>query len=131
MIKYPSCTAAKKAIVQMKTPLYFKSTIDSVNGKINNTIPVTLFIKVCLAASFFLNDISRNDIDNFYDCNHTNPYTKPYRNYQNRKQFYHTATTNVISAKVSSLEPNSLAVLVFLATVPSIISVNPATKYKI
>ncbi len=34
-------------------PLYFKSTIDSVNGRINNTTPVTLFIRVCFAANFF------------------------------------------------------------------------------
>ena len=40
------------------------------------------------------------------------------------------AATNVRSAMVSSLEPNSLAVFVFLAIVPSIIAVNPAAKYK-
>ena len=41
------------------------------------------------------------------------------------------AATNTMSAMVSSLEPNSLAVFVFLAIGPSTISVNPATKYKI
>ena len=45
--------------------------------------------------------------------------------------FIMQAKVNTISAIVSSLEPNSLAVPVFLAIVPSIISVNPATKYKI
>lgn len=40
-------------------------------------------------------------------------------------------TVNTISAIVSSFEPNSLTVSVFLATVPSIISVRPAVKYKV
>nr|WP_278286157.1 hypothetical protein [Eubacterium oxidoreducens] len=37
--------------------------------------------------------------------------------------------TNTISAIVSSFEPNSLTVPVFLATAPSIISENPAAIY--
>ena len=46
------------------------------------------------------------------------------------KNFIRQITTNTKSAKVSSLEPNSLTVFIFLATVPSIISVNPANRYK-
>ena len=41
------------------------------------------------------------------------------------------ATTNTKSATLSNLAPNLLEEFVFLAILPSIISVNPQTKYRI
>ena len=45
--------------------------------------------------------------------------------------FIEQTSTNTKSANVSSLDPNLLTAPVFLATVPSIISVNPQNRYSV
>ena len=126
---YPSCIAAKVAAAHTTIALYFKSMNDSVSGKQNNSAPVTLFITECTAI-ILLYLITTEMILMILISAITaiQIYSHIGMSSIGSSLVRHTATKRR-SAAVSSFAPNALTVFVFRATVPSIISVNPAAQY--
>lgn len=116
-------------MVQTAAALYFSSITGNVKGSKNSSKPVILFITVCSAMNRFLQTnpdmifaifitaIIRIHIQSHLGIFITgNSLTK-------------AADTNIKSAIVSSLDPNVLTEFVFLAIVPSTISVSPQRRY--
>ena len=120
LTKCPSCIAARVATTDTMAPLYFRSMTVNVSGSTNNIMPVTLFITVCAATNSFritypemmliplISAMTAIQIKSHTGISSTGII------------FIRHTVTRIISATVSSCDPNSLTVPVFLATVPSI-----------
>ena len=111
--------------------LYFHSTKDKVRGRRNNNNPVILFITVCRDINCFFETyphgillILMAAITPTQIHNHLGIWIAG----NNRNK---DAATKRKSAMVSSWLPNWVAVFVFLAMVPSIISLKPHRIYVI
>ena len=123
--------AANVAMEHTIMELYFNSKKDNVRGRKNNNRPVILFMIVCRAMNCLVETypqmilpiltiaIKPNHI-------HNHPGTEIAGN-----SLIIDTDTNAMSATVSILDPNSLALVVFLAMVPSIISLKPQRMYMI
>ena len=109
--------------------LYCNSTKENVRGKRNNNSPVILFIAVCRDTNCFLEAYPHMILLILISAI-TAPHT---HNHPGAlivgKILIKAAVTNVRSAAVSILDPNSLVLFVFLAIVPSIISLKPQVIY--
>ena len=110
---------------------YFKSTKDIVKGNMNSSSPVALFINVCRDINCFLETypkmmllilISAITLPHIH--NHCGIWIAG-------KNLNKDTTTKMKSAIVSSWLPNLLVLFVFLAIVPSIISLKPHRRYRI
>ena len=113
------------------TELYIGSIKLSVKGKRNSKKPVTLFKEVCRDTSFLLQINPQTTFPVLMAAiTATQTHNQAGSCIIGRIFTEHTAT-NIISATVSNLAPNSLTVLVFLAIVPSTISVIPQSRYRI
>ena len=128
LTKYTSCIAAIVASMHIAVTLYNGSIKVSDNGKMNKANPVTLFNVLCMDNSSFLRtktnaklNILINAIILIHTHNHTGICIIG-------SIFIEQTSTNTKSANVSSLAPNLLSDPVFLATVPSIISVKTTPK---
>ena len=121
-------TVAKEHTI---TELYIGSIKLSVKGKRNSTKPVTLLREVCRDTNFLLQINPQTTFPVLMIAiTATQPHNQVGSCINGRIFTEHTAT-NIISATVSNLAPNSLTVLVFLAIVPSTISVIPQSRYRI
>ena len=110
---------------------FFRVMTDRVRGKTNNNEPVILFRTVCTAANFFCRRNAKPAVKILIAA------IQPIQTHSHagmcRKaiSFARHDTKNRKSAAVSSFAPKAPAVPSFLATVPPIMSVNPAVRYKI
>ena len=111
--------------------VYFNSTKDIVKGNRNSSSPVALFIIVCKDINCFLETyphmillILITAITPPHIHNHCGTWITG--NNLNKD-----TTTKMRSAIVSSWLPNLLVLFVFLAIVPSTISLKPQKKYMI
>ena len=105
--------------------LYFNSIKDNVKGKRNNKSPVTLFIAVCSEINC-LSEAYPNMILPILIIAIKIPHINNQMGISIAGNiFIKDTVTNARSAAVSILDPNSLTLFVFLAIVPSIISLKP------
>ena len=117
-------------MAQTTLALYFRSIKDTVRGSRNSKKPVSLFIAVCSKANRWFR---RNPNVRFMIF--TSAMTKKQLQSQigifsAGNSFMNAATTNTKSATESNPEPKVVTDFVFLAMVPSIISVKPQSRYK-
>ena len=121
--------AEHTAMAQTALALYFRSIKDTVRGSKNSKKPVSLFIAVCSKVN---RRFRRNPNVRFMIF--TSAMTK--MQFQSQigilsagNNFTNAATANIKSATESNSEPNGVTDFVFLATVPSTISVKPHSRY--
>lgn len=111
--------------------MYFNSTKDIVKGNRNSSSPVTLFIIVCKDINCFLEiypHIILLILTTAIKPLHIHNYHGIWITGNNLNE---DTTTKMRSAIVSSWLPNLLVLFVFLAIVPSIISLKPHRRYVI
>ena len=127
---YTSCKAAKLATVQAILPLSLISTKLSVSGRINSSAPVSLFMTVCSDKSFFSAAKTRT-MPNIFTVPISPIHTQSHTGSDNtgRSFIIHTRA-NTVSAAVSRDAPKTEVWFLSLATVPSIMSVQPAATYR-
>ena len=124
-----SWMAAKVATEHMIVALCVISINDSVNGKINRSSPVILFIIVCWKISFFVRknpDVILPVLMMAIIAIHTHNQLGMWIVGHN---FIEAAAMNIISAMESNCAPNLVLLFVALATAPSIISLTPQMRY--
>ncbi len=111
--------------------LYFDSTKDKVKGKRNNNNPVILFIAVCRAINCFLEAYPHMKLLILIAAITPTHIHNQWGIWSAGKNLIMDTTAKMRSATVSNWLPNLLALFVFLAMVPSIISLKPQKKYVI
>lgn len=110
---------------------YCGSMNKNVTGKKNNAVPAILFKAECLTRNLFLQRNPHMTLPALITAMipiHSQSQTGSSIRGRILKS---AADAKIKSAAVSSFEPNALAVFVFLAIVPSIISVSPQIRYAI
>ena len=113
------------------TELYIGSIKLSVKGKRNSKNPVALFKMVCMDTNFLLQINPQTTFPILMIAITTTQIHNQLGNCIRGKIFTKHAAANTTSANVSSLAPFSLTDCVFLAIVPSTISVIPQNRYSI
>ena len=113
------------------TELYIGSIKLGVKGKRNSKKPVILFKGVCRDTNFLLQINPQITFPVLMVAITATQIHNQVGSCINGRIFAEHTATNTISATVSNLAPNSLTVLVFLAIVPSTISVIPQSGYRI
>ena len=131
LIKCPSWIAANVAIQQTTIALYWSSIKNDVKGNKNSNNPVTLFIMVCSTTNLFLQTNPDAILMSLMIAITVIHIYSQLGIWITGSSLTKHAPTNRKSATVSNLDPNSLTVFVFLAMVPSIISVKPQVRYRI
>lgn len=109
--------------------LYFKSIKGIVSGKINNSIPVTLFITLWTATNCFWTTYPDIMLVTLMSAMIPIQTYSPMGMSKTGINLNRQKMTKMKSAIVSNLAPNALAVSVRLATQPSATSVSPAVRY--
>lgn len=102
---------------------------DTVRGSKNSKRPVSLFIAVCSKVN---RRFRRNPNMRFMIFTRAMAKTQPQSQsgiFSSGNSFMNAVTTNTKSATESNPEPKAVTDFVFLAMVPSIISVNPQSRY--
>ena len=130
LIRWPSCIAANVAITLTSAPLYFRSIIVNVNGSTNSSIPVTLFIAVCKTTISFRITYPETRLVALIKAITMIQTISQYGIWMFGISYIRHTATRTKSAAVSSFDPNSLTVPVFLATAPSTMSLTPAIIYR-
>ena len=100
-----------------------------VNGNANNKMPVILFISECTETKHFLITYPDTILMNLISAITAVQMVSHAGTSSTGINLIRQTTTKMKSAAVSNLAPNSLAMPVFRAVAPSIISERPAAAY--
>ena len=111
--------------------VYFNSAKETVNGKRNSSSPVALFIVVCRDRNVFWETYPKTILMILIIAMRLPQIHNHGGRWIAGKILTNDTVTNTRSAAVSSLAPRSLVLFVFLATVPSSMSLKPQKRYKI